>query len=148
MSENYFVFVETPVKINLLKFLSAWSIRGSNYMDCFESNESQGVRILLFLLFVLFFVQDIQYFFLLKYNFLIWLFCSNLIFNRPCFILPRKTLESTLITSSKVQPLACFTTSTPMRTRASLWLTCVHGKGKRSSKCCSLIKTCLKFLLK
>ncbi|KAJ0012258.1 hypothetical protein NQD34_013233 [Periophthalmus magnuspinnatus] len=42
MSENYFVFVETPVKINLLKFLSAWSIRGSNYMDCFESNESQG----------------------------------------------------------------------------------------------------------
>lgn len=44
MSENYFVFVETPVKINLLKFLSAWSIRGSNYMDCFESNESQGVR--------------------------------------------------------------------------------------------------------
>lgn len=47
MSENYFVFVETPVKINLLKFLSAWSIRGSNYMDCFESNESQGVRMLL-----------------------------------------------------------------------------------------------------
>jgi len=43
MSENYFVFVETPVKINLLKFLSAWSIRGSNYMDCFESNENQGV---------------------------------------------------------------------------------------------------------
>ncbi|XP_041659198.1 retinoid isomerohydrolase isoform X1 [Cheilinus undulatus] len=42
MSENYFVFVETPVKINLLKFLSAWSIRGSNYMDCFESNETQG----------------------------------------------------------------------------------------------------------
>lgn len=44
MSENYFVFVETPVKINLLKFLSAWSIRGSNYMDCFESNEVLGVR--------------------------------------------------------------------------------------------------------
>lgn len=44
MSDNYFVFVETPVKINLLKFLSAWSIRGSNYMDCFESNEAQGVR--------------------------------------------------------------------------------------------------------
>uniref|UniRef100_A0A8C6PLU3 Retinoid isomerohydrolase n=1 Tax=Nothobranchius furzeri TaxID=105023 RepID=A0A8C6PLU3_NOTFU len=44
MSENYFVFVETPVKINLLKFLSAWSIRGSNYMDCFESNESQGTN--------------------------------------------------------------------------------------------------------
>uniref|UniRef100_A0A8C7JRU2 Retinoid isomerohydrolase n=1 Tax=Oncorhynchus kisutch TaxID=8019 RepID=A0A8C7JRU2_ONCKI len=42
MSENYFVFVETPVKINLLKFLSAWSIRGSNYMDCFESNEVLG----------------------------------------------------------------------------------------------------------
>uniref|UniRef100_A0A8C5G054 Retinoid isomerohydrolase n=1 Tax=Gouania willdenowi TaxID=441366 RepID=A0A8C5G054_GOUWI len=42
MSDNHFVFVETPVKINLLKFLSAWSIRGSNYMDCFESNESQG----------------------------------------------------------------------------------------------------------
>uniref|UniRef100_A0A671VUT7 Retinoid isomerohydrolase n=1 Tax=Sparus aurata TaxID=8175 RepID=A0A671VUT7_SPAAU len=42
MSDNYFVFVETPVKINLLKFLSAWSIRGSNYMDCFESNEAQG----------------------------------------------------------------------------------------------------------
>ena len=44
MSEKYFVFVETPVKINLLKFLSAWSIRGSNYMDCFESNETLGVR--------------------------------------------------------------------------------------------------------
>ena len=44
MSDNYFVFVETPVKINLLKFLSAWSIRGSNYMDCFESNETLGVR--------------------------------------------------------------------------------------------------------
>uniref|UniRef100_A0A3B3D4X8 Retinoid isomerohydrolase n=1 Tax=Oryzias melastigma TaxID=30732 RepID=A0A3B3D4X8_ORYME len=43
-SENYFVFVETPVKINLLKFLSAWSIRGSNYMDCFESNEAQGTN--------------------------------------------------------------------------------------------------------
>ncbi|XP_010883873.1 retinoid isomerohydrolase [Esox lucius] len=42
MSENYFVFIETPVKINLLKFLSAWSIRGSNYMDCFESNELLG----------------------------------------------------------------------------------------------------------
>uniref|UniRef100_A0AAX7SLR5 Retinoid isomerohydrolase n=1 Tax=Astatotilapia calliptera TaxID=8154 RepID=A0AAX7SLR5_ASTCA len=41
-TDNYFVFVETPVKINLLKFLSAWSIRGCNYMDCFESNESQG----------------------------------------------------------------------------------------------------------
>uniref|UniRef100_A0A8C6SI69 Retinoid isomerohydrolase n=1 Tax=Neogobius melanostomus TaxID=47308 RepID=A0A8C6SI69_9GOBI len=47
MSDNYFVFVETPVKINLLKFLSAWSIRGSNYMDCFESNESQGVTLFL-----------------------------------------------------------------------------------------------------
>ncbi|KAM9719083.1 retinoid isomerohydrolase [Menidia menidia] len=44
MSDNYFVFVETPVKINLLKFLSAWSIRGSNYMDCFESNEKQGTN--------------------------------------------------------------------------------------------------------
>lgn len=44
MTDNYFVFVETPVKINLLKFLSAWSIRGCNYMDCFESNETQGVR--------------------------------------------------------------------------------------------------------
>ncbi len=43
MSENYFVFVETPVKINLLKFLSAWTIRGSNYMDCFESDEEKGV---------------------------------------------------------------------------------------------------------
>ncbi|KAK6484789.1 retinoid isomerohydrolase-like [Huso huso] len=42
MSENYFVLVETPVKINLLKFLSAWSIRGANYMDCFESNETMG----------------------------------------------------------------------------------------------------------
>ncbi|KAI1883310.1 hypothetical protein AGOR_G00243880 [Albula goreensis] len=42
ITPNYFVFVETPVKINLLKFLSAWSIRGSNYMDCFEANESMG----------------------------------------------------------------------------------------------------------
>uniref|UniRef100_A0A8C7Q745 Retinoid isomerohydrolase RPE65 n=1 Tax=Oncorhynchus mykiss TaxID=8022 RepID=A0A8C7Q745_ONCMY len=42
MTENYFVFVETPVKINLLKFLTAWSIWGTNYMDCFESNETMG----------------------------------------------------------------------------------------------------------
>jgi len=43
MTDNYFVFVEQPVKINLLKFLSAWSIRGTSYMDCFESNETMGV---------------------------------------------------------------------------------------------------------
>ncbi len=43
MTDNYFVFVEQPVKINLLKFLSAWSIRGATYMDCFESNDSMGV---------------------------------------------------------------------------------------------------------
>uniref|UniRef100_A0A8C1D3V9 Uncharacterized protein n=2 Tax=Cyprinus carpio TaxID=7962 RepID=A0A8C1D3V9_CYPCA len=42
MTENYFVFVETPVKINLLKFLTSWSIRGTNYMDCFESNDKMG----------------------------------------------------------------------------------------------------------
>ncbi|XP_038151024.1 retinal Mueller cells isomerohydrolase-like [Cyprinodon tularosa] len=42
ITENYFVFVEQPIKINLLKFLSAWSIRGATYMDCFESNESMG----------------------------------------------------------------------------------------------------------
>uniref|UniRef100_A0AAQ5YN65 Retinoid isomerohydrolase RPE65 n=1 Tax=Amphiprion ocellaris TaxID=80972 RepID=A0AAQ5YN65_AMPOC len=42
MTDNYFVFVEQPVKINLLKFLSAWSIRGASYMDCFESNYSMG----------------------------------------------------------------------------------------------------------
>ncbi|XP_024133904.1 retinal Mueller cells isomerohydrolase isoform X1 [Oryzias melastigma] len=42
MTNNYFVFVEQPVKINLLKFLSAWSIRGTTYMDCFETCESMG----------------------------------------------------------------------------------------------------------
>lgn len=42
MTDNHFVFVEQPVKINLLKFLSAWSVRGATYMDCFESNESMG----------------------------------------------------------------------------------------------------------
>ncbi|XP_027882838.1 retinal Mueller cells isomerohydrolase-like isoform X2 [Xiphophorus couchianus] len=42
MTENYFVFVEQPVKINLLKFLSSWSVRGATYMDCFESNENMG----------------------------------------------------------------------------------------------------------
>uniref|UniRef100_A0A669E773 Retinoid isomerohydrolase RPE65 b n=1 Tax=Oreochromis niloticus TaxID=8128 RepID=A0A669E773_ORENI len=42
MTDNYFVFVEQPVKINLLKFLSAWSFRGATYMDCFESNTSMG----------------------------------------------------------------------------------------------------------
>uniref|UniRef100_A0AAV2KRC8 Uncharacterized protein n=1 Tax=Knipowitschia caucasica TaxID=637954 RepID=A0AAV2KRC8_KNICA len=42
MTENYFIFVEQPIKINLLKFLSSWSIRGASYMDCFESNESMG----------------------------------------------------------------------------------------------------------
>lgn len=55
--------------------------------------------------------------------------------NRPCFILPGKTLESTLTISSKVQPLACFTTSTPTRTRALSWWTCVRGKGKRVAQC-------------
>lgn len=43
MTDNYFVFVEPPVKINLLKFLSSWSIRGASYMDCFEFNDSMGV---------------------------------------------------------------------------------------------------------
>ncbi|XP_044882044.1 retinoid isomerohydrolase isoform X2 [Mauremys mutica] len=43
LTPNYIVFVETPVKINLLKFLSSWSLWGANYMDCFESNEIMGV---------------------------------------------------------------------------------------------------------
>uniref|UniRef100_A0A8C7E6P4 Retinoid isomerohydrolase n=1 Tax=Naja naja TaxID=35670 RepID=A0A8C7E6P4_NAJNA len=43
LTPNYIVFVETPVKINLLKFLSSWSLWGANYMDCFESNEKMGV---------------------------------------------------------------------------------------------------------
>ncbi|XP_036433952.1 retinal Mueller cells isomerohydrolase [Colossoma macropomum] len=42
MTEKYFVFVETPIKINLLKFLSSWSITGTNYMDCFETNDKMG----------------------------------------------------------------------------------------------------------
>uniref|UniRef100_A0AAR2KGL1 Retinoid isomerohydrolase RPE65 b n=1 Tax=Pygocentrus nattereri TaxID=42514 RepID=A0AAR2KGL1_PYGNA len=41
-TENYFVFIETPIKINLLKFLSLWSIMGTNYMDCFETNDKMG----------------------------------------------------------------------------------------------------------
>ncbi|XP_045147677.1 retinoid isomerohydrolase [Echinops telfairi] len=43
LTPNYIVFVETPVKINLFKFLSSWSLWGANYMDCFESNETMGV---------------------------------------------------------------------------------------------------------
>lgn len=43
MTDNHFVFVEQPVKINVLKYLSAWSVRGTTYMDCFESNDSMGV---------------------------------------------------------------------------------------------------------
>ncbi|XP_027146349.1 retinal Mueller cells isomerohydrolase [Larimichthys crocea] len=42
MTDNHFVFVEQPVKINLFKFLSAWGLRGATYMDCFESNETMG----------------------------------------------------------------------------------------------------------
>ncbi|KAM6962852.1 retinal Mueller cells isomerohydrolase-like [Aplochiton taeniatus] len=42
MTEDHFVFVETPVKINLLKFLTNWTIWGTNYMDCFETNEMMG----------------------------------------------------------------------------------------------------------
>uniref|UniRef100_A0AAQ4RLS3 Retinoid isomerohydrolase RPE65 n=1 Tax=Gasterosteus aculeatus aculeatus TaxID=481459 RepID=A0AAQ4RLS3_GASAC len=42
MTDNHFVFVEQPVKINVLKYLSAWSVRGTTYMDCFESNDSMG----------------------------------------------------------------------------------------------------------
>lgn len=45
LTPNYLVFVETPVKINLLKFLSSWSLWGANYMDCFESNETMGVSV-------------------------------------------------------------------------------------------------------
>ncbi|XP_007957585.1 retinoid isomerohydrolase [Orycteropus afer afer] len=45
LTPNYIVFVETPVKINLFKFLSSWSLWGANYMDCFESNETMGVWI-------------------------------------------------------------------------------------------------------
>lgn len=45
LTPNYIVFVETPVKINLFKFLSSWSLWGANYMDCFESNETMGVRL-------------------------------------------------------------------------------------------------------
>lgn len=66
--------------------------------------------------------------------------------DRPCFTLPGKTQESTLTISSKVLPLACFTTSTPTRTRALSWWTCAHGKGKRlvrhpwtSRWCCVLM---------
>ncbi|XP_056388738.1 retinoid isomerohydrolase [Hyla sarda] len=42
LTPNYILFVEQPVKINLFKFLSAWSIWGANYMDCFESHETMG----------------------------------------------------------------------------------------------------------
>ncbi|XP_072130787.1 retinoid isomerohydrolase-like isoform X1 [Mobula birostris] len=42
LCENYIVFVEQPVKINLWKFLSSWSVRSASYMDCFESNDSMG----------------------------------------------------------------------------------------------------------
>lgn len=55
---------------------------------------------------------------------------SSGVFYRPCFTLPGKNPESTLITSTKGRPLACFITSTPMRTRASSLLTSVDGKGK------------------
>ena len=48
MTEKYFVFVETPIKINLLKFLSSWSITGTNYMDCFETNDKMGVSLFSF----------------------------------------------------------------------------------------------------
>ncbi|MBN3285545.1 RP65C isomerohydrolase, partial [Polyodon spathula] len=47
MLENYFVLVETPVKINLLKFLSVWCIGGTNYIDCFESHETVGFEFVL-----------------------------------------------------------------------------------------------------
>ncbi|XP_051855417.1 retinoid isomerohydrolase isoform X1 [Antechinus flavipes] len=47
LTPNYIVFVETPVKINLLKFLSSWTLWGANYMDCFESNETMGVSTIL-----------------------------------------------------------------------------------------------------
>lgn len=43
ITDNYLVLVEPPVKINLLKFLSAWTVRGATYMDCFEANDSIGV---------------------------------------------------------------------------------------------------------
>lgn len=42
ITDNYLVLVEPPVKINLLRFLSAWSVRGATYMDCFEANDSMG----------------------------------------------------------------------------------------------------------
>lgn len=126
MSENYFVFVETPVKINLLKFLSAWSIRGTNYMDCFESNESQGVRTWSSLISLVILTVDII---IVSAPEISWYLFWYVVY-RPCFTLPRKTQESTLITSSKGHPSACSITSTPTRTKASLLLISVAGKGK------------------
>lgn len=92
MSENYFVFVETPVKINLLKFLSAWSIRGSNYMDCFESNESQGVRMLLTLYIYLLLVQKCYLVSFSKYNSLLSIFFFQFYFSvrQTLFYIARK----------------------------------------------------------
>uniref|UniRef100_A0A4W3GF06 Retinoid isomerohydrolase n=1 Tax=Callorhinchus milii TaxID=7868 RepID=A0A4W3GF06_CALMI len=42
LNPNYILFVEQPVKINLFKFLTSWSLRSTTYMDCFESNDSMG----------------------------------------------------------------------------------------------------------
>lgn len=64
---------------------------------------------------------------------------SVLLWCRPCSTLPRKTQGSILISSSKVQQLACFITSIPMRTRDTLFLTCVHGKGNQRTRCYTFI---------
>lgn len=132
MTENYFVFVETPVKINLLKFLSAWSIRGSNYMDCFESDEEKGVCFCFFIhLLIIHELLDTDDAVTVNAVCSFWTLdvcCVH--FYRLGYTLRGSIQENTLTINSEPLRWVFSITSTATRTPASLLLTCVPGKGK------------------
>ncbi len=134
MTENYFVFVETPVKINLLKFLTSWSVRGTNYMDCFESNDKMGVSQSLL---ALYHVRNVNYMFgkrKQQRNALGILYGNSSssfgFIPRRGFIWQPRTLENTLSTNSEHLPLIFSITLTVTRTKALLLLTFALGRGK------------------
>lgn len=128
LTPNYIVFVETPVKINLFKFLSSWSLWGANYLDCFESNETMGVS----LTFICQLYGSEEYVFH-NAHFFFFLNASkySLYFSRFGFILLTKKEKSISIINTGRLLLTSSITSIPMKT-VSFWLwISVAGKGKK-----------------
>lgn len=117
LTPNYIVFVETPVKINLLKFLSSWSLWGANYMDCFESNETMGVR-----------HWATQGLCPPHHTYSLVSLACCLPF-RSGFTWQRKRKGGSSISSTGPQPSTSSITSTPSRIMGSSLSTSAHGRG-------------------